>query len=195
MVAPDAVPLPGRLLVATPVIDEPTFSRTVVLLLQAGGEDGALGVVLNRPTDVEVARVLPGWDELACAPGQVFEGGPVQPQAAICLARLRPGAADTHGVAPLPSSLPGPGLATVDLDAEPQDLAPALHLVRVFAGYAGWTAGQLEAEVAEGAWWVLDALPDDPFPQRPELLWRQVLRRQGPPLAFAVTLPGDPTQN
>jgi putative transcriptional regulator len=185
----------GRLLVATPVIDEPTFARTVVLLLQAGSDDGALGVVLNRPSDVEVARVLPGWDELAHDPAQLFEGGPVQPQAAICLARLRPDAGDVAGVAPLPTALPGPRLGTVDLDLAPDDVAPALTRLRVFAGYAGWSAGQLEAEVAEGAWWVLDALPDDPFPSQPELLWRQVLRRQGPPLAFAVTLPGDPTQN
>ena len=192
---PAAPPRAGQLLVATPVIDEPTFARTVVLLLQRGDDEGALGVVLNRPTDVEVARVLPGWDDLASAPQQVFEGGPVQPEAAICLARLRAGAADLPGLAPLASSVPGPGLATVDLDGAPTDVAPALTRLRVFAGYAGWSAGQLESEVADSAWWVLDALPDDPFPPAPELLWRQVLRRQGPPLAFAVTLPGDPTQN
>lgn len=195
MDAPDVAVAAGRLLVATPVIDEPTFGRTVVLLLQAGGAEGALGVVLNRPSDVEVARVLPGWDELAQDPPQVFEGGPVQPQAAICLARLRDGADDVEGVALLPSRLPGPRLATVDLDGDPGLLAPALSRLRVFAGYAGWSPGQLEAEVDEGAWWVLDALPEDPFPSQPHLLWRQVLRRQGPPLAFAVTLPGDPTQN
>jgi putative transcriptional regulator len=191
----DTPPAPGLLLVATPVIAEPTFARTVVLLLQAGSDDGALGVVLNRPTEVEVGRVLPGWDELAQPPQQVFEGGPVQPQAAICLARLRPGADHLSGVAPLASSVPGPPLATVDLDASPDDVAPGLDRLRVFAGYAGWSAGQLEDEVAEGAWWVLDALPDDPFPLQPDRLWRQVLRRQGPPLAFAVTLPGDPTHN
>ena len=192
---PDVAVAAGRLLVATPVIDEPTFARTVILLLQAGGDDGALGVVLNRPSEVEVARVLPGWDELADAPHQVFEGGPVQPQAAICLARLRPGVDDGEHVAPLTTELPGPQLATVDLDAEPGAVAPLLSRLRVFAGYPGWSAGQLESEVDGGGWWVLDALPDDPFPTQPELLWRQVLRRQGPPLAFAVTLPGDPTQN
>jgi putative transcriptional regulator len=119
----------------------------------------------------------------------------VQPEAAICLARLRPGAPELAGVAPLRSTLPGPPLATVDLEAPPEQVAPALARLRVFAGYAGWAAGQLEAEVAEGAWWVLDALPDDPFPAEPALLWQQVLRRQGPPLAFAATLPGDPSHN
>ena len=192
---PDVDVAAGRLLVATPVIDEPTFARTVILLLQAGGDDGALGVVLNRPTEVEVARVLPGWDDLAVEPHHVFEGGPVQPQAAICLARLRPGVHDAEHVEPLSTVLPGPRLATVDLDAEPGAVAPLLSRLRVFAGYAGWSAGQLESEVDAGGWWVLDALPDDPFPTQPELLWRQVLRRQGQPLAIAVTLPGDPTQN
>ena len=186
---------PGRLLVATPVIAEPTFARTVVLLLSAGGEDGALGVVLNRTSETEVGQVLPGWQPYVAAPDLVFEGGPVQPSAAICLARLRTDVGDSEGLAPLPADGPGPRFATVDLDAEPEDVVPSVARLRVFAGYAGWSPGQLEAEVEEGAWWVLDALPDDAFPSRPELLWRQVLRRQGPPLAFAVTRPEDPTLN
>ena len=185
----------GRLLVATPVIAEPTFARTVVLLLTAGDEDGALGVVLNRAGDTEVARVLPDWQPFVAAPDVVFEGGPVQTTAAICLARLKPGVDEGPGLAPLAVAGPGPRLATVDLDAEPERVVPSVSRLRVFAGYAGWSPGQLEAEVEEGAWWVLDALPDDAFPTRPELLWQQVLRRQGPPLAFAVTLPQDPTLN
>jgi putative transcriptional regulator len=139
--------------------------------------------------------VLPGWDALAAPPAKVFEGGPVQPQSAICLGRLQVGVLDPPGMAPLAAQLPGPQLATVDLDADPVDIAPSLSRLRVFAGYAGWSAGQLETEITAGGWWVLDALPDDVFPSRPELLWQQVLRRQGPPLAFAVTLPGDPSQN
>ena len=185
----------GRLLVATPLLTEPTFARTVILLLHAGGDEGALGVVLNRPSDVEVERVLPGWEVVAASPPMVFDGGPVQPQAAICLAELRPGVAAHAGLAPLPPTGPGPRYATVDLDLEPEEVVPAVARMRVFAGYAGWTAGQLEGEVDEGAWWVLDAVPDDAYRPHPERLWAAVLRRQGPPLAFAVTLPGDPTQN
>ncbi|HVM27115.1 MAG TPA: YqgE/AlgH family protein [Mycobacteriales bacterium] len=185
----------GRLLVATPLLTEPTFARAVVLLLQAGGDDGALGVVLNRPTGTEVERVLPGWGVAAPAPAVVFEGGPVQPQAAICLAELRPAAGPQEGLALLPPSRPGPRRATVDLDAAPEDLLPAIARLRVFAGYAGWSPGQLEAEVAEGAWWVVDPLPDDVYRVQPQELWRTVLRRQGPPLAFAVTLPDDATLN
>jgi putative transcriptional regulator len=185
----------GRLLVATPVLTEPTFSRTVVLLLQAGGEEGALGVVLNRPTDVELERVLPGWDAAAAAPPLVFEGGPVQPQAAICLAELRPGVGEHRGLAALPPTGAGPRYATVDLDLPPDDVLPAVARLRVFAGYAGWSPGQLEGEVAEGAWWVLDPQPDDVYRSAPHDLWRSVLRRQGPPLAYAVTLPEDASLN
>jgi putative transcriptional regulator len=91
--------------------------------------------------------------------------------------------------------VPGTSLGTVDLDAEPQDLLPAVSEVRLFAGYAGWGAGQLEAEVEEGAWWVLDALPGDVFSTAPEQLWAAVLKRQGPPIAFAASYPEDPTLN
>jgi putative transcriptional regulator len=185
----------GRLLVATPLLTEPSFARTVVLLLHAGGDEGALGVVLNRPSDVEIERVLPGWDVGAAPPPVVFEGGPVQPQAAICLAELRPGVSEHDGLAPLPVSVPGPRYATVDLDLSPDEVMPAVSRLRVFAGYAGWSAGQLEGEVEEGAWWVLEALPDDAFRARPEALRRAVLRRQGAPLAFAATLPADPALN
>ncbi|MFP5218282.1 MAG: YqgE/AlgH family protein [Actinomycetes bacterium] len=185
----------GRLLVATPLLTEPTFSRTVVLLLHAGGEDGALGVVLNRPSDVDVERVLPGWDVAAPPPATVFEGGPVQPQAAICLAELRPGVDGHDGLAPLPAAAPGSRYATVDLDRDPAEVVPAVSRLRVFAGYAGWSPGQLESEVEEGAWWVLDALPDDAYRSSPRDLWRAVLRREGPPLAFATTLPDDASLN
>ena len=181
----------GRLLVATPALEEPTFRRTVILLLQHGGDDGALGVVLNRPSGTDVAEVLPSWGELVDAPGLVHVGGPVQPEAAICLGRVRPGA-QGPALALLPAQ---PVLATVDLDAPPEAVTPLVQHLRVFAGYAGWSAGQLEAEVDEGSWWVLDALPGDPFSPAPELLWRQVLRRQGGALALVSTYPDDPTHN
>lgn len=185
----------GRLLVATPLLTEATFRRTVVLLLQAGGADGALGVVLNRPSQVEVERILPGWDAGAPDPTVIFEGGPVQPSAAIGLAEVRPGAAGVPGLAPLVVAVPGPRWATADLDRPPGEVLPAVARLRVFAGYAGWSPGQLEDEVAEGAWWVVDARPDDAFSVDPGSLWRRVLRRHGPPLALAATLPDDPTAN
>lgn len=178
----------GRLLVATPSLVDPHFARAVVLLLQHGEDDGGLGVILTRPSGTAVAEVLPGWRDRCADPPVVFAGGPVQPTAAVCLGRTRPGSPASPSYAPLVD----PQLGTLDLDAEPPE---GLVAVRVFAGYAGWTSGQLEAEVTEGAWWVLDALPGDAFSAHPDLLWRQVLLRQGIPLAFAASYPADPSLN
>jgi putative transcriptional regulator len=183
----------GRLLVATPALIDPNFARVVILLLQHSPDDGALGVVLNRPSGTDVAEVLPAWRVLTPEPARIFAGGPVQPQAAICLGRGRVGAPPSSSYAALPGG--AAVLGTVDLDATPDDVAPAVEQVRIFAGYAGWSPGQLEDEVEEGSWWVLDALPGDPFSPRPEALWPQVLRRQGAPLAFAAIYPADPTLN
>lgn len=182
-------PAAGRLLVATPLLGDPNFHRTVVLLLQHDEDDGSLGLVLDRETSTAVGEVLPGWGRLAAGRGLVHEGGPVQPEAAICLGRLEQGAS-TGSFSELEGS---PGLGTVDLDSDPDALP--LDAVRVFAGYAGWGAGQLASEVDEGAWWVLESLPGDALTPRPDLLRGQVLRRQGPPLAFAANLPEDPALN
>ncbi len=182
----------GQLVVATPALSDPSFARSVVLLLQADAEDGALGLVVNRPTGTGVVEVLPAWAALAALPGVVFTGGPVQPDAAVCLGRARPGGPPSGAFSPVEGL---PGVGTVDLDASPDDLSATIEELRLFAGYAGWSAGQLESEVAEGAWFVLDALPVDAFSVAPELLWADVLRRQGPPIAFAVGYPEDPTLN
>lgn len=179
----------GRLLVATPGLEDPNFARTVIVVLEHTEDEGALGVVLNRPTETEVTEVLPLTPPLVAPPYVVFEGGPVQPTAALGLAVPRPGVA-TDAVAPLRA-----GLASVDLEREPDDLEAAITTLRVFAGYAGWGAGQLEAELDAGAWYVVDALPADPFHPDPEHLWRLVLRRQGGMLAIVSTYPPDPRLN
>lgn len=184
----------GQLVVATPSLTDPHFARTVVLLLQVDDDDGALGLVLNRPTGTDLAEVLPAWSDLAAGPPVVHTGGPVSPTSAICLGRGRLHRAAAAAYAEL-EGVPGGVVGTVDLDAAPAELAAAVEHVRVFAGYAGWSSGQLEAEVAEGAWWVLDLLPADAFAPEPELLWRRVLLRQGPPIAFAAGYPDDPTLN
>jgi putative transcriptional regulator len=184
----------GRLLVATPLLTEDTFSRTVVQLLQHDDE-GALGVVVNRPSHTPLSEVLPGWALLAPDPVSVFVGGPVQPSAAICLGRLSLAEPQELAVGEEPSYVVVPGapwLGTIDLDAE---AAEPVEEVRVFAGYAGWSAGQLETEVEEGAWWVCDALPGDCFTDAPRHLWRDVLRRQGMPLALVASYPPDPALN
>lgn len=180
--------LTGRLLVATPALKDPHFERTVVLLV-AHEDTGALGVVLNRATEVPVEEVLTGWDSLAAQPPVVFEGGPVQPEAAICLARTRPGT-DPDGFSRVEGVV-----GTVDLSGDPTAMADDLDRLRIFAGYAGWGAEQLESEIDEGAWFVLDALPGDAFMPHPDDLWAIVLRRQGGMMAAVAMFPADPTLN
>lgn len=181
--------LTGRLLVATPALRDPNFERTVVLLV-AHEEGGALGVVLNRATEVPVVEVLEGWSVLASDPAVVFEGGPVQPEAAICLARTRAGIGRLAGFNRVSGAV-----GTVDLSSEPGKLREALVGVRVFAGYAGWAPGQLEGEISAGSWFVFDALPGDAFVSRPDDLWPMVLRRQGGLLAAVAIFPADPSSN
>jgi putative transcriptional regulator len=183
----------GRLLVATPTLHGPTFARTVIAILEHN-EEGALGVVVNRPGEVPLAEVVPSVADLASEPAVLFTGGPVEPQAAIALGMVPVGSP----AAELPSDgwrAVVPPLVTVDLDHDPLALAAAMRELRVFAGYAGWTAGQLESEIAEGAWYVVDSLPLDPFYPAPDRLWSAVLRRQPWPLSAIAHFPADPTQN
>ncbi len=185
---PGNLPMPesirGRLLVATPDLRDPNFSRTVVLMLEHGDE-GALGVVLNRPIDLPVAEVLPGWADLSSAPACLFVGGPVAPTAVIGL-----GLGDGPVFQPLFD-----GLGTLDLDLDPADYVPTVRGLRVFVGYAGWSPGQLEQELEAGGWLVLDVVPDDPFSSQPSRLWARVLRRQGGRVAMFASAPEDPSTN
>jgi len=183
-----AEPSTGRLLVASPSLGDPNFARTVVLLLDHD-EDGTLGVVLNRPTAVEVRDILPPWADLAAVPDVVFQGGPVALDSAIGVAAV-PGEGEPLGWRHVHDRL---GL--VDLDAPPEILAAELGGLRIFAGYAGWSSGQLEDEMAQGAWYVVEAEAGDAFSAEPEALWRSVLRRQSGELALVATYPEDPSLN
>ena len=178
--------LKGRLLVATPNLEDPNFERTVVLVLEHGDE-GALGVVLNRPSELDLAEPLPEWAGAAAHPPVVFIGGPVAPSAAVCLARGTPGA---EGWEPLL----GP-VGTLDLDSDPDEAIPRIDGIRVFAGYAGWGPGPLEGEIAAGGWFVVDAEAGDPLSPAPEELWATVLRRQRGALALFAAHPRDPSLN
>ena len=182
--------LAGQLLIAEPRLADPNFKRSVVLVLDHG-EDGALGVVVNRPLEVDVSVVLPGWQPYATLPGRLFRGGPVALDSALGLAVL-PGIGDDE---PVGWRRVVDGLGLVDLDAPPEVLVDGMAGLRIFAGYAGWGSGQLEDELAEGAWYVVPGLAGDAFTGAPEGLWRAVLRRQGGDLAFVSTYPDDPTQN
>jgi putative transcriptional regulator len=181
--------LTSRLLVATPLLVEPTFNRAVILLLEHTKDGGALGLVLNRPDEAAVADVVPSVADLASEPAVLFSGGPVSPSTALALGLARPGA-EPEGWTPVL-----PPIVTVDLDHDPALLTTTLRALRVFAGYAGWSPGQLEAEIEQGAWYVVDALPGDPFLTDPTALWPLVLRRQGWPLAAVAVCPRDPTMN
>lgn len=178
----------GRLLVATPALEDPNFERVVIFVLDHD-EDGALGVVLNRASAVTVDDTLPPWVDLAAEPPVVFGGGPVEPTAVVALGRA------LEGVAPDGWSPILDRIRLVDLDADPMLAATDLEHVRLFAGYAGWAPGQLEDEIDEGAWFVVDAEPDDVFTHDPDGLWHSVLRRQPDELALLATFPADPSLN
>ncbi|MFD7444153.1 YqgE/AlgH family protein [Streptomyces sp. NPDC059909] len=180
--------LTGRLLVATPALADPNFDRAVVLLLDHD-EEGSLGVVLNRPTPVGVGDILESWADLAGEPGVVFQGGPVSLDSALGLAVI-PG-----DEGPLGWRRVYGAIGLVDLEAPPELLASALGSLRIFAGYAGWGPGQLEDELTEGAWYVVESEPGDVSSPSPENLWRSVLRRQRNELAMVATYPDDPSLN
>jgi putative transcriptional regulator len=182
--------LAGRLLVATPALEDPNFERTVILLLQHDDEDGAMGLVLNRPSGLPLEEELDDWGELAAPPAEVFIGGPVQPEVAIALGWLEDADLVPAGVQSV-----SPGLGVVDLRRAPSEM-PGLAAVRVFAGYAGWSPGQLEMEIEEGAWFTLAADLSDPATPDPDGLWREVFRRQ-PDDGFRLlaTYPDDPSAN
>lgn len=186
-IATERAPARGRLLVAAPSLQDPNFARTVVLLLEHN-EGGTLGVVLNRPTDQDLSAVLPQWELFAAQPAALFRGGPVDPDAAVCLGTTTGAAvAGWQGVLG--------ALGVVDLSQDPDELAGRIAAVRVFVGYAGWGPGQLDVELDEGAWFVVDAEAADVFAVAPERLWSQVLRRQPGDLALLATFPADPSLN
>jgi putative transcriptional regulator len=184
----DGPSLRGKLLVATPPLVDENFDRSVVLLLEHGDE-GALGVILNRPTGDDVEGMLEAWAPYAARPRVLFEGGPVEPAALIGLARMDR-AQVTDAWAPVMERL-----GTVDLRRTPAEVEPEVETLRLFVGYSGWAAGQLEAELEAGAWIVADAAPDDAFAPDPESLWRDVLGRQRGSTKWLANFPDDLSAN
>ncbi|MFZ6004742.1 MAG: YqgE/AlgH family protein [Actinomycetota bacterium] len=170
------------------MLGDPNFDRTVVLMIEHTPE-GALGLVLNRPTEVAVGDALPAWHRLAIEPAVLHVGGPVEGQSGWCLARLSHGL-DRDGFVPVLGDL---GL--LDLELDPDDLASDVIGVRLYAGYSGWGPGQLEAELAQDAWIIVDAASDDPFLTDGEELWQRILSRQGGHLARLSLFPRDPSLN
>lgn len=187
--------LTGHLLVATPRLADPNFARCVLLVLDHGVH-GALGVVLDRPGGVSVDEVLPQWQPLATTPAEVFTGGPVARNALIGLVRRRTVREEDDTPAGwrvlVDHERP---VGTVDLSADPTQMADEVEGARLFSGYAGWDTEQLEGEILEGSWYVVRAEARDPISADPEGLWRRVLRRQGGALALVSGYPPDPLVN
>jgi putative transcriptional regulator len=169
---------PDSLLIARPDLGDPNFSRTVIYVLSHDA-DGALGVVLNRPMTMPVSEHFAALEEAVAFPAVFFEGGPVASGSVVA-------------VAASPSSVP----QLVDLDPLLVDGADRPEQLRLFAGYSGWSAGQLEAELAGGSWIIAsvrrdDLGGDDIFGANPNDLWRSVLRRQPRPVSQMALYPDD----
>jgi putative transcriptional regulator len=178
-------PLGGKLLISNASLFDPNFRRTVVLIGHHDDE-GAVGVILNRPTEVAVDEAVPALAHLVTPGDLLFEGGPVQPDAAVVVAEF--GDPAEAGLVAFGS------IGFLPDEAEPEDL-DGVRRARVFAGYAGWGAGQLEQELDEDAWLIVPAEASDVFHEEPERLWEDVLRRLGPAFAMMRTMPADPSLN
>lgn len=179
----DVENLAGQLLVASPRLVDPNFVRTVVVLLNHDGQ-GAMGVVINRPSEMPVADYLPSWVDRLAPPTVVFYGGPVEQTVAIGLRE----SFDTGE-----NATPIRGLGMVNF-GEGEDDGTAGR-VRVFAGYAGWGPGQLEEEIEEESWITVPAFARDVFSAAPDDLWAEVLVRQGGQIALLASMPLDPELN
>jgi len=177
----------GRLLVATPPLGDPNFDRSVVYMLEHN-DDGAVGVVLNRPLPETVIDGLEDWFELVTPPAVVYAGGPVEVEALIGIARVESPREEAW------SQIAGQ-LGSVDLAMDPTDVADRFAQLRIFQGYSGWGEYQLDSELSLGVWIVVDAEIDDVFSGQPDELWRTVLRRQGGRLAWIANAPDDLSMN
>ena len=177
--------LRGKLLIASPALVDPNFARTVVLITEHNDE-GAMGVVLNRPSETAVEDVASELSELV-VDEPVFIGGPVQPQALVVLAEFN----DPEAAAWIVAA----DVGFVSAESEYDDLGRAIRRGRVYAGYSGWGAGQLEGELAEDAWIVEAPMPAELFPDDPLTLWQDVLARKGGQFALIARMPDDPSLN
>ena len=177
--------LKGQLLISSGGLYDPNFRHTVVLI---GEHDagGAVGVVLNRPTDLAVDDAVPTLSELTGPGGTVFEGGPVEPAQAVLLAEL-----EMPGFVDMPV-FDGVGFLTGEIGEE---VRPFVQRARVFVGHAGWGPGQLEAEMGTDSWIVEPATADDVFTPSPDSLWYDLLERKGPPYDRIARIPFDPSMN
>lgn len=188
----------GKLLVATPPLADPNFDRTVVFMLEHT-DDGAVGVVINRPTPFPLPEGVERWEDRLDGPSTLFEGGPVELDALIALARRQgtpePIVNPDEDDEDTGWSIVVGDIGSVDLAMDPAIAGAGVTHLRVFRGYSGWGPQQLDGELSEGAWMVLPAESDDVFTTDPEDLWRAVIRRQGGRIAWVANAPDDLSSN
>jgi putative transcriptional regulator len=177
--------LRGKLLIASPSLVDPNFARSVVFITEHNDE-GAMGIVLNRPSESSVESIVPQLADIGGGE-PVYVGGPVQPEALVLLAEFSNLEAAAWIV------VADVGLASADMDLD--ELAEAVRRGRVYAGYSGWAAGQLEAELEIDSWIVEPPLPAELFPDDPQTLWNDVLARKGGQYALISRMPADPSLN
>jgi putative transcriptional regulator len=178
--------LAGQLLLASPTLQDPNFMRAVVLV-SLHSDEGAMGLVLNRPSAVTVGEAVPQLEDAVSDAERVYVGGPVQPTSVVFLAEfLDPSPAGLLVLGRI--GFPAP-------DAGIEELLEATSRGRVFAGYAGWSEGQLDAEIEQGDWIAHTALPEDVFTDLPEELWSSILTRMGGSYALIARMPPDPSVN
>jgi putative transcriptional regulator len=178
--------LRGKLLIAGPTLLDPNFARSVVLVLEHS-EEGAMGLVLNRPVETTVDEAAPELADVVAGDELLFQGGPVQPSGVIVLAEF----ADPEDAAMIVVDGVGPLSASADLGA----VQVVDGRSRAFAGHAGWGPGQLESELERDDWIVEDARADDAFAVDAEALWASVLERKGGEYALVARMPEDPRVN
>ena len=177
--------LRGKLLIAAPSLEDPNFARSVVLIGEHN-EDGALGVILNRPSETSVAEAVPDLAELVDDDDPIHMGGPVQPSAVLVLAEFDdPSEASQIVLADI-------GFLAVDDD---ERVSTPVTRARVFAGYAGWGPGQLETELERDDWIIEAGRPDDVFDGEPRSLWSRALERKGGQYRLVARMPLDPSLN
>jgi putative transcriptional regulator len=177
--------LTGHLLIAGPSLFDPHFRRAVVLVGQHD-EDGAVGVVLNRPLDIPVRDAIPELGALVGPDDVLLEGGPVQEEGVVVIAEFSD---------PSRAQVLAFGAVGFLPPESEDDIAAAILRARVFAGYAGWGPSQLEAEMEEDSWILEPAVPEDVFHPDPRHLWDDVLRRKGSRYEMLRLMPVDPSMN
>jgi putative transcriptional regulator len=177
--------LKGHLLISSGGLYDPNFRHTVVLLGEHNDE-GAVGIVLNRPLNVTVAQAVPQLASLVAPEEPLFQGGPVQPSTPVLLVELEdPGLVDVLAFGSV-------GFLVGDVSPE---VRSRIRRARVYAGHSGWGPGQLEAEMDQDSWIIEPALADDVFTDAPERLWSRVLERKGPAYRRLSRMPFDPSMN